>query len=214
LNAELDPGAGRDDQRQQILAAAGDALLERGYLALTEVDISERAGVCADAFHAHFADKHDCLLAAHRVASAELDAAIAAACSAAPVWPHDVIAAVRAAMELFAASPSRASLIALGSAGVEGELAGAILAANRRLADRLRVAAALAGASEEQAPAWLDEMMIAGAHWLVASRLREGEADRLPAFAGEISHLLLIAYLGLEETPKAVSTGSKTNGLP
>jgi AcrR family transcriptional regulator len=203
-----------DDQRQRLLAAAGDALLECGYLALTEVDITDRAGVCHATFDAHFADKHDCLLAAHRAASAELDIAISTACSAAPAWPHDVIASVRAAMELFAASPSRASLIALGAAGVEGELAAAILAANRRLADRLRAAAVLAGAPEEQAPAWLDEMMIAGAYWLVASRLREGEAARLPALAAEIAQLLLLAYLDLEQAQDAVSTDSETNGLP
>jgi len=65
-------------QRLRLLAAATEAVAEKGYVATAVADILKRAGVSRTTFYQLFTDKQDCFLAAYR-ANAELVAAVMAA---------------------------------------------------------------------------------------------------------------------------------------
>jgi AcrR family transcriptional regulator len=54
-------------QRQRLLAAATDAVAEKGYVATSVADILRRAGVSRTTFYRMFTDKQDCFLAAQQV---------------------------------------------------------------------------------------------------------------------------------------------------
>jgi AcrR family transcriptional regulator len=54
-------------QRQRLLAAATEAVAEKGYVATSVADILRHAGVSRTTFYRMFADKQDCFLAALQV---------------------------------------------------------------------------------------------------------------------------------------------------
>lgn len=64
-------------QRERLMAAAADAVAEKGYAATSVGDVLKRAGVSRTTFYQLYADKLDCFMAAYRMAS-EVVAAVMA----------------------------------------------------------------------------------------------------------------------------------------
>lgn len=54
------------NQRERLIAATAEACAEVGYARVTVANVTERAGVSSASFYKQFADKRDCMLAAHR----------------------------------------------------------------------------------------------------------------------------------------------------
>lgn len=54
------------NQRERLIAAMAEVCAEKGYAECSVADVVKRAGVSSVTFYEQFADKRDCLLAAHR----------------------------------------------------------------------------------------------------------------------------------------------------
>lgn len=78
----------------------------KGYEATTVSDVLEQAGVGRESFYELFADKRDCMLAAHANLVDELEGRVRAAYLGAGPWPQRVRAAVAVALEFFAERPA------------------------------------------------------------------------------------------------------------
>jgi AcrR family transcriptional regulator len=90
------PGFVAEDERDRILAAFAEAVVDRGYPAVTLDAVLEAAGVDAEAFGRHFADLEECFLAAY---DAAYDQAFAAAGGAFVNTPGSWSEGARAALE-------------------------------------------------------------------------------------------------------------------
>ena len=54
------------NQRERLVAAMAEACAEKGFAGTSVADVAKRAGVSSVTFYKQFADKRDCMLAAHR----------------------------------------------------------------------------------------------------------------------------------------------------
>jgi hypothetical protein len=131
-------------------------------------------------------------------AFAALQVRIESACAAAPQWPEQVAAGIRAAFEWVAAEPVAAQLLtndalAGGSAGFERYERMIAYVAELLAPGRERVG------HGERLPEITERAMASGVAMLVAQRLSLGRQAELPAIAGEAVQFVLTPYLGSAE---------------
>lgn len=107
-------------QRERLLSAVVRVTARRGYETTTVADILDEAGVGRETFYELFADKRDCMLAAHAILVDDLEAKTQAAYGQPGAWTDRVRAALAATLEWFATDPAAARfmLIELGSVGI------------------------------------------------------------------------------------------------
>lgn len=160
------------NQRERLVAAMAEACAERGYAGTSVADVAKRAGVSSVTFYKQFADKRDCMLAAHRQLLGrlleEVDRARAAAGER--VGAADggerakARAALRATLGLLATDPPSARLLTVEilAVGPEGSK---------------RHDAAVAAFAERLGTDWIQT---AGILALIGKRVMAGEANRLP----------------------------------
>lgn len=99
-----------ESQRERLLAGLAHAVAAHGYKAATITEIVKAASVSSRAFYENFESKEECFLAAFDAVIAHLQELIAAAVRPVPDWPGRVIAALRTALDFFAAEPELARL--------------------------------------------------------------------------------------------------------
>jgi AcrR family transcriptional regulator len=106
-------------QRERLMAAVVRVTTAKGYKATTVADVLEEAGVGRESFYELFADKRECMLAAHAILMDDLESRIRAAYLKPGAWEDRVTDALAAALEWFAADPaaSRFTLVELAAAG-------------------------------------------------------------------------------------------------
>ncbi len=143
---------------------------ERGYAEATVSAVAKRAGVSSLTFYKQFADKRDCMLAAHRQLLERLLEAIDEAREEAGDANALRRITVRTALALFAADPPSAQLLTVEilAAGPEG----------------VKRHDAMVGALAERSDT--DWVRAAGMLALVGKRVVTGEADRLPGLEDEL----------------------------
>jgi AcrR family transcriptional regulator len=147
---------------------------ERGYAQASVAEVAKRAGVSSVTFYKQFADKRDCMLAAHRHLLGRLLEAIDRAREEEANPEATPRATIRTALALFAADPPSAQLLtveilAAGLEGVKRHDAMVEAFAERLGTDWVRAAGILA---------------------LVGKRVVAGEANRLPELEGELAATL------------------------
>jgi len=94
--------------RQRILLAAADIATRNGYLDTTVADITQKAGVEEQEFHALFADRHEVFAAVHEFFFQHLLAVTASAYFAGENWPERIWSAGEAFTEVFEQNPTLA----------------------------------------------------------------------------------------------------------
>ena len=158
------------NQRERLVAATAEVCAERGYAQTSVAEISKRAGVSSLTFYKQFADKRECMLAAHRQLLGRLLEEIDRAREGESSPEAKAKVAIRTALSIFAADPPSARLLTVeilagGPEGVKRHdaLAGAF-------AERLRT----------------DWVRAAGILALVGKQVVAGEADRLPELEEEL----------------------------
>ncbi len=106
-------------QRDRIMRAAAQVVAKSGYPSLTVAAISKRAGVSNQTFYANFASKEEAFLAAFDALALLSFQRTAAQFSAEDGWLEGGIAALRALLSHFAASPLHRRIVfgALPAAG-------------------------------------------------------------------------------------------------
>jgi AcrR family transcriptional regulator len=185
-------------RRERLIDAFTKVAAERGYAQTTVNEIAVAAGVPDRDFYAHFADKRQCLSAAHDAFFERLMAETATAVDPDQEWPLRVRDAVGAALEFIEETASRARFFA-----VEVLVAGPLIlerhvSALNRIAPLLRE-----GREHYPAAADLPErtelVLIGGAAFLVLSSLLAEEPPRVPGFESELVEILLTPYVGRDE---------------
>lgn len=161
------------NQRERLVAAMAEACAEKGYAGTSVADVAKRAGVSSVTFYKQFADKRDCLLAAHRQLLGrlleELDRVREGAGES-----EKGEAALRALLAVFAADPPSARLLTVEAlaAGPEGSK---------------RHDAAVEAFAERLGTDWV---RAAGALALIGKLTMAGEAGRLPEVEGDLAAAL------------------------
>jgi AcrR family transcriptional regulator len=149
------------NQRERLVAAMAEVCEELSYADASVAAVAKRAGVSSATFYKQFADKGDCMLAAHRALLGRLLAAVDGAAEG-KATPHTLLS-------VLAADPPSARLLtvevlAAGPEGVRRHDAMVEAIAERLGTDWVRTAGILA---------------------LVGKLVVAGEADRLPQLANE-----------------------------
>lgn len=176
------------NQRERLIAAIAEACAERGFAELTVTDIVGRAGVSNVTFYEQFADKRDCLLAAHEELLGRLLEEVEATCEDESAGKAKVRSAIHVILELLAADPPSARLLtvevmAAGPRGMERQVA-----AIEALAARLR------GGYEpgcDPPDPNADWVLVAGIVTLIGKRVMAGEATGLPQLEEELVAMLI-----------------------
>jgi len=173
-----------ENQRQRLLAAAAECLLERGYGRISTTAVARAAGVSSATLYRHFDDIWACLLCAYEAAADRLCETVEDACADAAkgrAGPE----AIAAGLALLAAQPARAYLL---SAEPPLQARGLWTARSRlvaRLVTLLRSTGERGIGDEDEARA------IGGALTLIAMRARRGEGAALEGLAPALIGILL-----------------------
>ncbi len=99
-----------ESQRERLLAGIAHVVAKRGYRGSTITEIVKVASVSSRDFYENFESKEECFLAAFEAVLAHLEEIVTAAVAPIGDWPHRVVAAIRTALEFFAAEPDLARL--------------------------------------------------------------------------------------------------------
>lgn len=161
------------NQRERLIAAMAEVCAEVGYAEATVSAVAKRAGVSSLTFYKQFADKRDCMLAAHEQLLGRLLEAIDRTREEDSDPGPTPRATVRTALAIFAADAPSARLLTVEvlAAGPEG----------------MKRFDAMVEAFAERLEA--DWVRSAGVLALVGKRVVAGEAGRLPELADELAVL-------------------------
>jgi AcrR family transcriptional regulator len=182
-------------QRKRLIDAFTKVAAERGYLQTTVNEVAASAGVPRSAFYAHFADKRQCLSAAHDAFFDRLLAEAASAVDGDREWPLRVRDAVAATLEFVGETASRARFFA-----IEVLVAGPLIAerhasALNRVVPMLREGRVHCPAAADL-PELTEPMLIGGAAFLIQSTLLAEEGLRVAQLEAELVEILLTPYVG------------------
>jgi hypothetical protein len=117
------------------------------------------------------------------------------ACGGQPSWPLKVKVGIGATLDMAAAAPHAAQLLAVETAAINRGFLRQMLDSRDRLARLL-----LDGRKERphgvDLPRITESVLVAGVAEVISARLRAGEAKHLPAVAPELVEFILLPYLG------------------
>jgi AcrR family transcriptional regulator len=180
-------------QRERIVRAAAQVVVERGYEALSIPAISAAAGTSNQTFYEHFANKRDALLAAFEILGAEALGKAAAAFEREDDYAEAIGAALRALLEHIAENAlfARLAFFELPTAGpVALDRADAILES---------FGAFLApGRASREVGAPLPRPVLAaipsGIWAVIQHEIAHGRRESLPELAPEITRIVLASF--------------------
>jgi AcrR family transcriptional regulator len=186
------------NQHQRLLASLVRGIAEDGYNAVTITTITDGAGVTTRTFYKYFESVEQCFLAAFDLGAEELGQVLAAAWAGEQEWPLRVRAAIAAALDFFAGSPSLAPLLL-----TEPFVAGQTISRHRqeeltRLVPFLGEGRTLAE-EEHQLPESTERGLLGTLSSQVGRKVNAGEAAKLPDLLPELTQFVLTPYLGPAE---------------
>lgn len=131
-------------------------------------------------------------------AFARLQVRVETACAEEALWPAQVAAGVRAALEFAAAEPAAARLLTSDVLAVGREGYGRYDRMLTHFGERLLPGRALR-LEGENLPEIIEKAMVGGIATIVAQRVDTGREQELPGLAPEAIQFVLTPYLGTEE---------------
>jgi AcrR family transcriptional regulator len=198
-----------ESQRERLLAAVAHEVSARGYRATTITAVVKFASVSTRDFYELFDGKEDCFLAAFDAILDHLETLVSAAVAEESEWPAQVIAALRAALDFFAANPDLARLCLLESVS-----ATPMIAIRFREAVLACVPALARGRSELADPDSLlpetESSIIGGAVSLATRSIIAGDTEKLADLLPDLTGFTLSPYLGAERAAK-LAAGSRSD---
>ena len=182
-------------QRQRLLAAATEAVAEKGYVATSVADVLRRAGVSRTTFYRMFKDKQDCFLAALQVNADTVAALMEAELEAARAESPDPLVRLDRVLgtylDLLHAAPAlaRVFLVDVYAAGPEA------IEQRRRTLDRFvdivaetyRGSRGPLGTAPEQRMA--AEVLVGAVSSMVTNAVGAGDVEALPAMRRPLMQL-------------------------
>ncbi len=182
----------------RLIDAFTKVAAERGYARTTINEVTAAAGVPRSVFYSHFANKRQCLGAAH---DAFIDRLLAEAIDSLDrdqEWPLRVRDGVIAALEFVGETASRARFFA-----VDVLVAGPVMAERHASALERMVPILREGREHlpeaNLLPAVTEPVLIGGAAYLVYTSLLAEERLAVPELASELVEILLTPYLGRDD---------------
>ncbi len=216
--ADSPRGALAATQRERILAAAEQAVAEKGCARATIEGIVKLAGVSTVTFYEHFADKEECLVAAFDQAMEETREMLREAAPGELPWADQVREGLRALLAAIDADPARARLCL-----VEAQMGGPALVSRYDAALDEVVAKLREGRTLDSVKGWLpdglEQATVGGLAWLVRQRLEFG-GGKASGGVGELyprmAEIALSPYMGdsaaMGEAPPAVTEPVAADG--
>lgn len=198
-----------DSQRERLIAAIAAEVAEVGYREVKIRAFTARAGVSTRDFYALFEGKEECFLAAFDAVRDYLEGRLAAVAGDEPDWPAQVTAALRAALDFFAAEPDLARLCL-----VEPVSATPTTAIRFREAVLACVPALARGREQlsdpDSLPPNTEDSLLGGIVSLASRQIVTGDTARLPELLPDLIEFSLSPYLGVERAAglAAESTGN------
>lgn len=186
-----------DSQRERLLAAIADQVAANGYRATTITEVVKVASVSTRDFYELFDGKEDCFLAAFDVVRVHLEDLIRAAAATATDWPHRVVAAIRAALEFFAAEPALARFCLLEAVGATPTIAIRFRQAVLDAAPALAEGRAELAEPDSMLPE-TEDAILGGIVSLATRSIIAGETEKLLELLPDFVDFALGPYLGAE----------------
>jgi AcrR family transcriptional regulator len=185
-------------QRERLLEAMVRVTAAKGYEATTVTDVVEFAGVSRATFDELFDGKAACFLAAYDAVFDVLIAHITAAFEAADgPWPEQIVAALRALVELLAAETDIARLVMVEVTAAGDDARERYRAALGRFTPMLEQGRAYSGQGDALPP---DTARFAagGATSMIFDEVRSGRGAELRRILPDLVFAVLMPYLGPE----------------
>jgi AcrR family transcriptional regulator len=183
-------------QRERLLAAVVRVTTAKGYEATTVADVLAEAGVGRESFYELYADKRECVLAAHAILIDDLEEAVRAAYGQPGPWPDRFRRALAAALDWFATDPeaSRFALVELASVGpVSWERFRAVFA---RFVGLLEDGVGADGPHPDIAQA--SDLAVGAALARIHDEVVRERTEQLPRLLPTLTFELLVPYVGEE----------------
>jgi AcrR family transcriptional regulator len=180
-------------QRERIVRAAAQVVVERGYEALSIPAISAAAGTSNQTFYEHFANKRDALLAAFEILGAEALGKAATAFEREDDYAEAIGASLRALLEHIASNAlfARLAFFELPTAGpVALDHADAML---ESFGDFLGPGRASSGIGAPL-PRSVLEAIPSGIWAVIQHEIVHGRRESLPQLAPEIARIVLASF--------------------
>jgi AcrR family transcriptional regulator len=191
--------------RVRLLRAVAKLSAGGGAAAVTPAGVGRLSGLGEAAFHAHFRDGHEALLACLDAATRHALGVVLESFQAAPTWPAAVRASVYTLVSLLASGPEFAEMAVLAAPAAGAE-------AREHLALRVEAFTAMIepGFSLAAAPpARVTATALAGGVWaLVRGELAAGRGVWLPALSTELTGFVLVPFLGSERALRVAAGAS------
>jgi AcrR family transcriptional regulator len=185
-------------QRERLIAALAEIVVERGYNEVTVSDIAAKAKVSKRTFYEHFDSKESCFLVAFDIVIDHLHDLIDAAIQPLGDWPSQTVEALRTVLRFFASEPNLARLCMVES-----------LTAGPKVAERYREAilgfAPLLkpGRQEhkgaESLPDSIEDTVIGSLATVITREIAAGRTGELEQLLPDFTAFVLMPYLGQDE---------------
>jgi AcrR family transcriptional regulator len=194
-----------ESQRERLLAAVAEIVLERGYDAASVTELVRVASVSSRDFYRHFDSAEACFLAAFDAVLGHFRRYLDAAIAPYTTWPEQVIAALRAALGFAAARPDLARFCLI-------EPVAATPAIALRHRDAVLAFAQLLASGRDYAPAArvlppsTEESLLGGLIGTTSRPLLEGDPAALPDLLPDLVEFVLSPYLGAERAERLAAS--------
>lgn len=181
-----------------------ESVARRGYAATSVERVIELAGVSRGTFYEQFANRRECLLAAHEAIFERFFNAVSLACAEAERWEDGVAAAIAAAVEFADRAPEQARLLALDTIAADAESALQGLAAVERLVTMLR-GVREHNPSAADLPEVTERALVGAVASAIGWRLLNGEP--LAGLESQLVQLVLGPYVGPTAAARIATEG-------
>lgn len=183
-------------QRQRIIDAMVDSCAEKTYTATTISDIVARASISRTTFYKRFTGKRDCFDAALDSCIEELRVVAAAAAAGAGSPPEAVRRTSSALLELLAARPALAQVLAAEAVSVDPAV---VRRYRRLLIPALEGLWDAGGGKGAERVSTSPGLAFGRVQLLILDQIARGRPELLPDLAPEVAYLVLAPFVGHED---------------
>jgi AcrR family transcriptional regulator len=184
-----------------MLQAAVEIVLADGYGALSEIEISDRAGVWRDTFYRTYEDAEDCFVAAIGVLGAEGLRSAMHARKESPTWPVSVRCAFGGLIDHIIRDHRFREVVFEEACGAGPAAVEATMKFARDLVSVL-VDGAPRAVRGPQETGWL----AAGTWHVLAQQLQAGNAEQLRAVGNQLTYIVVAPFIGSDGAIEMLET--------
>jgi len=200
-------GAVSAPERERLLGAFAELLAERGYEAVGIEAICGRAGVDVGVFATHFGgDKERCAAAAENAILSEVVAAVGRSYSADRSEWDNVVACVKAILDVMVANPGLAYLGYIGGRQMAPPGVLEIYEAGHQMLEAM-LERGQAYATSANAPPRAALAALGGAEAIIRREIAAGRTAQLPRLLPDFVYSATVPFLGQEEALRLARQG-------